>query len=63
MLGGRDEHALAHQTGGIADLGDVAAYGGDFEVFQIGATKDNPGAARRGQKAHADLDAGVQANS
>ena len=31
MLGGGDEDALAHEAGGVADFGDVAAGGGNFE--------------------------------
>ena len=43
MLGGGDENALAHQAGGVGDLGDVAADGLDLEVVEIGAAKDDPG--------------------
>ena len=54
VLGGGDEHALAHEAGGIADLGHVAADGGNFEVVEIGAAEDDAGAGGRGQKAHGD---------
>ncbi len=51
MFGGGDEHALAHQAGGVADLGDVAADGWDFEVVEIGAAEDDAGAGGSGQEA------------
>src|SRR5581483_8886425 len=41
MLGGGDEHALPHEAGGVANLGDVAADGGNFEVVEIGAAEDD----------------------
>ena len=52
MLGGGDEHALAHEAGGVADLGDVAADGGNFEVVEVGAAEDDAGTGGRGQQAH-----------
>ncbi len=44
VLGGLDEDRLAHEGGRIADLGDVAAGGGDFEVVEVGAAEDDAGA-------------------
>ena len=44
MLGGGDEDALAHETGGVGNLGHVAADGLDFEVVEVGAAEDDAGA-------------------
>ena len=62
VFGGGDEHALAHEAGGVADLGDVAADGGDFEVVEVGAAEDDAGAGGRGQKPHGDRSAGMKAD-
>ena len=43
VLGGRDEHALFHQAGGVADLGDIAADGLDLEAVEVGAAEDDAG--------------------
>ena len=51
MLGGGDQHALAHQAGGVADFGHIAADGGNFEVVEVGAAEDDAGASRSGQEA------------
>jgi hypothetical protein len=40
MLGGGDEDALAHQAGGVADPRDVPPTGGDWEIIEIAADKD-----------------------
>jgi hypothetical protein len=47
---GGDEDALTHEAGGVADLGDVAADGGDFESVEIGAAEDHAGARGRGEQ-------------
>ena len=49
MLSGGDEHTLAHDAGGVADLGDISAGGGNLVVVQVGATEDYAGTSRRGQ--------------
>ena len=41
MLGGRDEHALAHQAGGVADPGNVFAVGGNAKPIEVGAAEQN----------------------
>jgi hypothetical protein len=41
VLGGLNEYALAHEGGGVADAGDVATSGGDFEVVEVGAAEDD----------------------
>ena len=52
MLGGLNQHALAHETGCVADFGDIAAYGGDLEVVEVCAAEDDARAGRSGQQAH-----------
>jgi len=61
VLGGGDEDALAHEGGGVGDLGDVAAGGGDLKVVEVGAAEDDAGAGGRGDEAHDDVGAGVEA--
>ena len=63
MLRGGDQYALAHEAGGVADLGDVATDGGDFEVVEVGAAKDNAGTGRSRQEAHGNGCAGMQTDS
>jgi hypothetical protein len=63
VLGGGDEHALAHEAGGVGDFGDVAAGGGDLEVFKIGAAEDDAGAGGGGQQAHGHRRPAVQADA
>src|SRR5450759_4901953 len=48
MLRGRDQYALAHQTGGIADARHVTPTRGHREIVEIG-TKENDAGARRGR--------------
>jgi hypothetical protein len=63
MLGGGDKHTLAHKVGGVADLGDIASGGGDFEVVEVGSTEENAAAAGRGQQAHKNGRSAVQADA
>ena len=63
MLCCLDEDALAHERGGVRDASDVAAGGGDFEVVEVGAAEDDAGAGGRGDEAHGDVRAGVEAHS
>ena len=63
VLGGGDEHALAHQRGGVADLGDVAAGGGDLEVVEVRAAEDDAGAGGSGNESERNLGAGVKADA
>ena len=63
MLGGGDEDALTHEAGGVADFGDVAAGGGNFESVEIGAAEDDAGTGGRGKQAHAHRSAAVEANA
>ena len=63
VLGGGDQHALAHQAGGIADLLHVAPTGGDGEAFKIGADENDTGGGRGREDANADRNAGMEADS
>ncbi len=62
MLGGGDQNALAHQTGRVADLGDVAADGGNFKVVEISTPKDDARTGRSRKKPHRDRCAGVESD-
>jgi len=63
VLSGGDEHTLAHEAGGVADLGDVAASGWDLEVVEVGSAKEDTTAAGRGEQAHSHRGSTVQANT
>src|ERR1035441_2719 len=60
MLSGRDEHALFHQTGGVADAGDVASTGFNGKTVEVGAVKDNAGSGWRWKNSKADRRAAVE---
>jgi len=62
VLGGGDEHALAHKAGGVTHFGDVTCGSGDFEVVEIGAAEDDARAGGGGQKTHGGRCTGVQAD-
>ena len=40
VLGGGNQHALFHQTGGIADPGYILAHGLHFKAVQISSAED-----------------------
>ena len=63
MLGGGDEDRPAHEAGGVADAGHVAAVGGDLEVFEISAAEDDAGAGGRGNEPQLHGRAAVQADA
>ncbi len=63
MFGGGDEDAFAHQAGGVADLGDVAAGGFDFEIVEVGAAKDDAGPSGGGEQTHLHWGAAVKTDS
>jgi hypothetical protein len=63
VLGGGDEHAFLHQTGGVADAGDVATLGFDFVIVEIYAAEDDAIAGRSGQDTEVNGSAAVQANT
>jgi hypothetical protein len=60
VLGGGDEHALLHQTGGVADAGYVASAGFDGKTVEVRAMKNDSGSRRRGQDAQANRGAAVE---
>ena len=63
MLGGGDQHTLAHEAGGVADFSHVAAGGGDLEIVQVGAAEDDARTCRGGQEPHVDRGAGMESYS
>ena len=63
MFGGRDEDALFHQAGGVADAGDVAAAGFDSEGVEVGAMENNSSAGGSGEDSEVDGSAAVEADS
>ena len=63
VLGGRDQHALLHQAGGVADASHVAARSLDFEAIQIGAAEHDSRSGRSRKHAHLNRSAAMQAHS
>ena len=63
MLGGGDQDALAHQAGGVGDLGDVAADGLDFEVVEIDAAEEDTSAGRGREKSQMNGGAAMKTDS
>src|SRR5690242_6662609 len=63
VLGGGDQHALAHQASGVADLLHIAPTGGDGEAFEIGADENDASAGRGREDADANGNAGMEADS
>ena len=63
MLGGRDQHALLHQAGGVADAGYVAPAGFDFETVQVGATENDPGPGGRREDLQIDWSPAMETSS
>src|SRR5438094_580164 len=41
VFGGRNQHALLHQTGGVADAGHIPAYRLNLKTFEINTPKNN----------------------
>ena len=60
VLGGRDQHALAHQAGGVADFLHVAPTGGNREAVEVGADENDAGRGRGGEDADPDRNAGME---
>jgi len=48
VFGGGKKHALFHQTGGVADAGNVAATGFNGKMIQVGAAKNDASVGGRG---------------
>ena len=63
MLGGRNQHAFLHQTGGVADLGDVLADGFHDETIQIDTPENHSGAHRGRQNSHVHRHTAVQTDA
>ena len=63
VLRGGDEDALPHQTGRVADLGDISADGGDFKVVEISPAEDDAGTCGSGKEPHRDRCARVESDS
>ena len=57
VFGGRDQDALAHQAGGVADLLYVAPACGDREAFEVGTDENDAGRGRGGEDTDADWNA------
>ena len=63
MLRGGDQHALAHQAGGIGDFGDITAGCGDFKVIEVGSAEYHAGARGRRQQPHRHRSPAVEADA
>jgi len=63
VLGGGDEHAFLHERSGVADLGDVAADGCDFEAIEVGAAENNARVGRGGKDAEMDGSTAVESDA
>src|SRR5438445_11743551 len=63
MLGSREQHALLHQAGGVADAGHVAATGFDPKVVKVGAAEDNSGICRSGYQLEVTKNTSVKADA
>src|ERR1700733_4427164 len=63
MFGRRDQHALLHQAGGVADAGDVADMRLDFKIVEIHATENDSRIGRSRYQSQAALNGSVQTNA
>jgi hypothetical protein len=63
MLGGGDEHTLAHDAGGVADFGYISARGRNLVIVQVGAAKNNAGPGRGRQQTHGHRSPAVETDS
>src|SRR5579872_99490 len=63
MLGGGNEHAFLHQTGGVADAGHVAADSLNREAVEVNPMEYDASTRRRRQDSQMDRSAAVQADS
>ena len=62
MLGRLEQYVFAHQAGGVADLGDIAADGGNLKIVEVGSPEDDAASSRRRQQAHGNRYAAVKPN-
>jgi hypothetical protein len=63
MLGGRDQDAFLHQTGGVANSGHVLGLGFDGESLKVGAPEQNASVSWGWAETKVDLDACVKADA
>jgi len=63
MLGGGDEHTLAHQAGCVADFGDVLIRRGDGKMFQVRPQENDAGGLRGGFDSDRDGHSAVESDS
>ena len=63
MLGGRDQHALLHQAGRIADARYVPAQRFDFEIVEVGTPETNSRASRSRKNSQLHGRSAVQAHT
>ena len=63
MLGRRNQHALPHQAGGVADFGYLLIAGRNREVLQVGSKEDNAGRGRSRYDSNSHGDARMQADA
>ena len=63
MFGGRNQHALLHQAGGVADAGHVSANRLNLKTIQINTPKNDAGVRGRGKDAKLNRSARVQADT
>src|SRR5579885_568668 len=63
MLGGREQHAFAHQTRGIAHARHMTPAGGDRKIVEIRTKKYNAGGYGRRKDPDMDRNTAVQADA
>src|SRR5204862_4809973 len=63
VLGGRDQHALAHQAGGVTDARHVTPTGGNLETLQIRPNENNSGGNRGGENSDMNGNAAMEADA
>src|SRR5438105_15399651 len=63
VFGGRNQHALLHQTGGVADAGHIPAYRLNLKTFEINTPKNNAGVRGCGKDAKLNRSARSQTDT
>jgi hypothetical protein len=63
MLGGREQDALPHQAGGVADAGNIVAMSLNRKIVKIHTAKDDTTVRRGGEETQVGIDSGVKANA
>src|SRR5437763_14051913 len=54
MFGSRDQHAMAHQTGRVADPRHMTPARWDLKILEVGPDKHNAGGNGRGENTDAN---------